>query len=235
MSGPGNSLGAKFSKLPQISRVRIREVLVSFLARDAVLPKALLNTFAKSHLFSIHGTLSEWKEMAPKLIYYGTDHSHRVSVLRSAGYVVENCKSAPELVRFLESDAEILVIVFSDEERETPLEAVDAARARCSAPLIVFRDSATLHDAAGYDFTIPNLTPPAEWLKDIAALIEENRRSSSQGADSGKILAIDAAPSKIKRIERGPTSVDADLRGFGPPPEESSARPGNSADPRYLV
>lgn len=174
--------------------------------------------------------------MAPKLIYYGTDHSHRLSVLQAAGYVVENCKSAPELVNCLESDAEILAILFSDEEPETPLEAADIARVRCSAPQIVFHDSAALEDEIGFDFIIANLTPPSEWLKDIASLIEQSRRASSQqGSPSGKVLAIDATPSKIRRIERDSAPANADLRDFGAPPGEPTSRPGSNVDPRYLV
>jgi hypothetical protein len=173
--------------------------------------------------------------MAPKLIYLGTDHSHRLSVLRAAGYVVENCQSAAELGGFLQSDAEILAVLFSDEERELPVEAVEIARAQCSAPLVVFRDSTNLHDGAAFDFIIPNLTPPAEWLKDVASLIEHSRRTSAQDAGPGKVLPIDAMTSKIKRIERDSTSAEVDLRGFGPTPEESSGRPGNGAGPHYVV
>ena len=179
--------------------------------------------------------------MAPKLIYYGTDNSHRLSVLRAAGYFVENCRSASELVSFLESGgAEILVILFSDEERETPLEAIDIARARCSAPLIVFRDS-TSHREIGFDFIIPNLTPPAEWLKDVASQIERNHRDAAQsslhsGSDSDKVLPSDAPPSKIKRIERNSASSAAPgLRNFGPPPEQTATDPGADAGPRCLV
>lgn len=178
--------------------------------------------------------------MAPKLIYYGTDNSHRLSVLRAAGYVVENCKSAPELISFLEYDAEILVILFADEEGEPPLEAVDVVRARCSALLMVFRDSTTLHDEIGFDFIIPNLTPPAEWLRDIASLIERNRRvaqfPSNSGSDSGKAQSIDPPPSKIKRIERDSASpADPDLRNFGPPRDQATTDPAGGAGPRCLV
>lgn len=155
--------------------------------------------------------------MAPKLIYYGSDNSHRLSVLQAAGYIVENCKSAPELVSVLESDAEILAILFSDEEPETPLEAVGIARARCSAPQIIFHDSTALEDEIGFDFIIANLTPPSEWLKDVASLIEETRRSSFASAPSGKVRPFDAIPNKIKVIERDSALTNADLRSFEPP------------------
>ena len=89
--------------------------------------------------------------MAPKLIYCGSDNSHRLSVLRSAGYTVENCGSASDLGSFLAPGAEILVILFSDEEKETLPEMIDTARACCSAPLAVFRHSSNIQDDIGYD------------------------------------------------------------------------------------
>jgi len=174
--------------------------------------------------------------MAPKLIYCGSDNSHRLSVLRSAGYTVENCGSASDLGSFLAPGAEILVILFSDEEKETLPEMIDTARACCSAPLAVFRHSSNIQDDIGYDLVIPNLTPPNEWLHDIASLIQRRQMERERhSASPSKATPTGAIPDKIKRFERHSAPTDADLRSFGQPPEESPGRPGNNGDSRYLV
>lgn len=175
--------------------------------------------------------------MALEILYYGADTSHRVSVFVAAGYAVENCRSSSELIQALESREEILAIVFCDHDGSLPLDEIAIVRTRSSAPLILFCDSNGADDASDFNFVIPNLTPPADWLRDIAFVIERHRRSAVQErAKSAKALPIDDPPSKIKLVERESTSApDSDLQRLSPPPKESTTAGETGSGPHYLT
>jgi hypothetical protein len=170
--------------------------------------------------------------MAPKLIYFGADTSHRLSVLRASGYVVDNCMSPSELIAALNSGAEILAVLCSDGDGETIVNAIDDGRAPCPAPLVVFSDSCSLCDGVGYDFIIPNLTAPTEWLQDIAALIGQRRRAASAGSQFAKVLPMENAPRRIVRMESAP---DDHGESLAPPPDDPRQGHRNRFDRGYIV
>jgi hypothetical protein len=175
--------------------------------------------------------------MALEMIYYGADTSHRVSVLVAAGYAVKNCKSPSELTQCLQSGDEILAVLFCDQVGDLPLDVIAAARARCSAPIILFRESAGADDPSAFDFIIPNLTPPGDWLRDIAEQIERHRRPvSQQPPQSVKVLPIDGSANKIRLMEReNSTTPDAAFEILGPPPRDPTDGAGPGQDPRSFI
>src|SRR5215472_12463406 len=49
----------------------------------------------------------EFAPMIAKVVHFGTDDCHRLMVLRSAGYLVEDCACLEQLSGFLAGDAEL--------------------------------------------------------------------------------------------------------------------------------
>ena len=141
------------------------------------------------------------------------------------------------MILALETGNEILVILFCDQEGHLPDDIVAVTRARCSAPLVLFRDSSGVEASSEFDFIIPNLTPPADWLRDIAAQIERNRCSQSQEpTQPAKVLPIDAPANKIRLLEREDSAApDSGFERLSPSLEGSAATGGNSLAPRCFI
>jgi hypothetical protein len=68
-------------------------------------------------------------------------------------------------------------VLMADDNRDISRDAIALTRSYSSALLILFRD--TNHDNAEseFDSIIPVLTPPSNWLREIARLIEQRRAS----------------------------------------------------------
>lgn len=111
--------------------------------------------------------------MAANVLYFGPDECKRVRVLESAGYSVREYHKIEELKSALESPSQPAAVVVSDVERPYahPLVEIIHSRVR-SAPVIIFpsRNEPELEESA--DLVIPPLTPPEEWLREIAELLE---------------------------------------------------------------
>jgi hypothetical protein len=118
--------------------------------------------------------------LAATIVHFGEDPCFRVPVLRSAGYTVAACESLDQLAILLSGDAE--AIAFEDEPDFPTREAVALARARSSAPVVLFRNVPELLVPDEFDLVIPSLTAPEDWLKKIANLLEHSRaiRAASQ-------------------------------------------------------
>jgi hypothetical protein len=100
-----------------------------------------------------------------------------------AGYFVENYLSISQLGIALDPqndsklDPKAVLMAAHDGHLppEAPRDAVALIRAHCSAPLVLFSDSNHTYAGSGFDLVIPNLTPPEQWLHQIAALLEQSR------------------------------------------------------------
>ena len=108
--------------------------------------------------------------MAAKLIYFGTDTCHRLPVLRRAGYIVENCRSAEQLGALLES-GEIDAVITTDRDGDVPDHVVALIRAQWPVPVILFRDSNRNCNERRFDLVIAALTSPPRWLQELESLI----------------------------------------------------------------
>jgi len=119
--------------------------------------------------------------MAAKVLHFGTNDCRRVLVLRSAGYVVDDCPSLSEFELTLKQDIDPQAFFFSERYPVKRREAMTLARCHSHAPLVLFQSIHYSDDEPNFDLVIPPLTAPAVWLHEVAATIERTRtlRSSS--------------------------------------------------------
>ena len=107
-------------------------------------------------------------------LYYGAnDSAHLPDVLRSAGYVVDECISVGELVRRLRSEQKADLVCIAD-ACDWPAEgALAAAHAFSSAPIVLFRFRSSNHHYLQrvWDLEVEALKNPCEWLLDVGELL----------------------------------------------------------------
>jgi FixJ family two-component response regulator len=105
------------------------------------------------------------------VLHFGREDLHRVMVLRSAGYLVEECLTAGTLVGLIESGARADLICVSEGVELPPFEALVCARTNCVAPIVFFRTTSQTYSDFKFDLEIEPLTTPAKWLSDIGRLL----------------------------------------------------------------
>lgn len=113
--------------------------------------------------------------MAARIIHFGADNCHRLWVLKSAGYFIEDCQSVVQLHAALQSGSDPDAVAFTENERFAPEEAVAVTRSHSSAPLILFRETHNDCMESVFDLVVPVLEPPETWLNSVAALIARRR------------------------------------------------------------
>jgi hypothetical protein len=160
--------------------------------------------------------------MAARVIHFGQDSCHRLSVLEKAGYSVDGCSSISQLSAALQSPDEPDAVVMTDDYSLVPEEAILLARSHSLAPIILFRSPDRSYVESNFDLVIPVLTPPACWLADIAAVIEQGhilREESAQLREESELLRQESAAVRQKsrneqtRAKRE-RSRNADLVGW---------------------
>jgi hypothetical protein len=115
--------------------------------------------------------------MAASVVHFGEDFCFRVSVLKSAGYVVAECDSVDGLSRALTWNPD--AVVLEEGPRALIYEAISLTRSRSTASLILFRKNIDRFIPDVFDLVIPSLTEPQQWLNDIAALIARTKHLRS--------------------------------------------------------
>ena len=113
--------------------------------------------------------------MPARVIHFGPDDCHRLMVLESAGYVVEDCDCLVQLRGLLADGAAAAALLVSEGDRVSLQDVVAAARAHSSIPVILFPNTNRSHEEAGVDLVVDCLTPPEVWLNDVEGLIEKAR------------------------------------------------------------
>lgn len=113
--------------------------------------------------------------MPARVIHFGPDDCHRLMVLRSAGYTVEDCRSLVQLRDTLETGDVPDAVLMSDGAGVSPEEAAAVARTHSSNPVILFRSTNLAYEDGRFDLVVPCLTPPEVWLNDVDALIGKRR------------------------------------------------------------
>jgi hypothetical protein len=108
--------------------------------------------------------------MAARVIHFGPDDCHRLMVLQSAGYAVEDCLSLGQLRASLAGD-EADAVLLSDGDGVAPEEAVALARGCSSAPVVLFCSTNQVYEDAAFDLVVHSLTRPEIWLREVDALI----------------------------------------------------------------
>jgi hypothetical protein len=115
------------------------------------------------------------KTMVARIVHIGSDSCHRLPVLKSAGYSIDNCSSVAQLHAALQARDEADAVVLTESDGAVPEDAVSLARSSSTAPLILFPSRNVHYDESDFDLVVPVLTPPEQWLDDIATLIERCR------------------------------------------------------------
>jgi hypothetical protein len=125
--------------------------------------------------------------MAANIVYFGVDTCHRLPVLERAGYSVENCYSVLQLDAVLDSGRPAEAVLMTDHDGNLPQDAITLTHSRSVAPLVLFRDANCSYAETAFDLVIPSLTPPEQWLEQIASLLEKSRalRAQSELLPSG--------------------------------------------------
>lgn len=113
--------------------------------------------------------------MAAKVIHFGQDDCHRLMVLRSAGYSVDDCGSLVQLRTRLATGMAADALLVSDDGGPPPDEAIALAKTRTTMPVILFRSTNLAYEESGIDLVVPCLTPPEIWLNEVGELIQKSR------------------------------------------------------------
>lgn len=114
--------------------------------------------------------------MPARVIHFGVDKCHRLTVLRRAGYSVDACNSLGQLRLALLSEIDPDVVMMSDDDGSVPADAISLTRSESLAPVIFFPSSDRGAELAQFDLVVPTFTPSDDWLLDLAILIVRSRR-----------------------------------------------------------
>ena len=112
------------------------------------------------------------RHMVAKVIHFGLDHLHRVPVLRKAGYLVDKCILISELSGFLHFAHKHSAVLMTNGNMSKLEKAVSLIRSHSPAPIIFFPGIETKHSESEFDLVVLSLTPPNDWLFNLAQLIE---------------------------------------------------------------
>jgi hypothetical protein len=108
------------------------------------------------------------------------DDCHRVAVLRSVGYRVEECSSLLQLATALDRTNGADAVFLTESDSIPPEKAVSLARERSAAPVILFRRTTKGESEQEFDLVIPPLTSPEKWLREVSSLLEWSRMVRDQ-------------------------------------------------------
>ncbi len=125
--------------------------------------------------------------MQAKIVHFGSDECSRVLVLQGAGYAVSVCGTSIGALKGALLQGATDAVIVSEIGTECIQEAVSVSRLLSSAPLVLFEDVIGTEDTSIFDLTIPPLSSPSEWLREIAQLIANSSiRAKEVAAGAGK-------------------------------------------------
>ncbi|KAA6462979.1 hypothetical protein DYQ86_06490 [Acidobacteria bacterium AB60] len=91
------------------------------------------------------------------------------------------------------------VVCISEEPHRAAEGALSLARAYCCAPIVLFRATEQTYLQRGWDLEIPPLTPPQEWLEQLARLLAITRVNVAASLDQrekSRVLREEAAATR---------------------------------------
>jgi hypothetical protein len=118
--------------------------------------------------------------MAARVIHFGRDDCHRLTVLRSAGYSVDDCDSLVQLRASLLDFGEADAVLLSDGDGLAAEDAGSVARTCSKAPVVLFSATNRNYQDSAFDLVVHSLTPPEVWLGEVDALIAKSRLLGSR-------------------------------------------------------
>jgi hypothetical protein len=113
--------------------------------------------------------------MAAHVLHIGMDDCHRVAVLSSAGYRVDECYSLLQLATALERTQDADAVILTESDNISPEQTVALARECSGAPVIFFRRSNVGAAEEQFDLVIHPLTSPEKWLQEVGDLLQWGR------------------------------------------------------------
>jgi hypothetical protein len=170
-------------------------------------------------------TLIGVRQMAARVIHFGPDDCHRVMVLRSAGYAVDNCNSLIQLRSSLLTGCAPNAVLVSDGEGVAPEMAIAVAKSHSAAPVVLFRSTSLSYQDSGFDLVVHSLTPPEVWLNQVDAVIARSLVlcAESQGlVEKSRQLRRESAVSVVRSRAEREQSVQERVRGAGVPGRNSN-------------
>lgn len=156
--------------------------------------------------------------MAARILYFGRDTCHRLPVLVRAGYAVINCTSLEDLSAAFRSPHAPCAVLMADNNPPAAEQAISLVRSRSLVPLILFRDSYRALAEVAFHLVIPTLTPPAQWLAEIASLFAQcclpapalpPRRATLRLHQDSPALPVSPSQSPPRSDPDGPQSAPA--------------------------
>jgi hypothetical protein len=113
--------------------------------------------------------------MAASVVHFGTDECNRILVLRSVGYSVDACPTLTEFRCFLQREGEADAVLVPSRPAIEVHQVVTLTRKYSHARLVLFEGIYSGADVREFDLVIPLQMGPEEWLRRIAAVIEQSR------------------------------------------------------------
>lgn len=107
------------------------------------------------------------------MLHLGPDHCHRLHVLRSVGYSVDLFPSVEEFHCVLQKRADAVAVLVTAGPVSDRRQVVTLARSYSHAALVLFNTSYNYADEGEFDLVIRPLVRPEDWLRKIAALVEQ--------------------------------------------------------------
>lgn len=133
--------------------------------------------------------------MAGIVLYFGPDEWNRVQVLESAGYAVCQCLKISDLESELKKSPHPAAVVVNGFAHASFKPAVELLHTQAaSARIIAFPGPGESGFEKSVDLVVPPLTPPEEWLREMAELLSQTRATLEQA------ISIQGQPPKL--IER---------------------------------
>lgn len=166
--------------------------------------------------------------MAARIIHYGTDECHRLTVLRRSGYSVDECNSLIQLSDALSVEDGADAVFFSETEGVLPEAAVSLAKARPQVPFVLFRCSNGGYKEETFDLVIESLTPPQKWLNEVQALIVRSQalQAESQAiVQQSRMLRREAEAVREKSREERERSRRERAKNAGTTPDSAKGSP----------
>lgn len=151
-------------------------------------------------------------QVASSVLYFGPDEWNRVQVLESAGYAVHQCLKISDLESELGKSPQPAVVVMNSFGHASFVPAVELVHLQAaSARIIAFPSAGESGFEKTVDLVVPPLTPPEEWLKDMAALLERSRavqKASQAVHQQSAQLRDEAAAVRAKSVRERQRSAE---------------------------
>lgn len=118
--------------------------------------------------------------MPATMLYVGADVCNRVPVLKSVGYTVEVCLTLREFSSAIRQKPDTDVVLVGLDSSLERRQAATLTRQNSHARLILFDSSYSGALQGEFDLVIMAEINPEEWLRRIAAVIEQSRQLNAK-------------------------------------------------------